>query len=122
MSIRLLHLAALSLALAAPLAAAQTKPAETPRAPEPELAVEKGLKSRIFEVKYRDPGALRSALRPLESGARGAVMEVNHELRTISVRDFPENIATMEEALKRLDRPGAAQPDVELRMHVLTAS
>jgi len=38
------------------------------------------------------------------------------------VRDFPENIAAIEEALKRLDTPQPAQPDVELRMHVLIAT
>jgi hypothetical protein len=113
----------LALALAAsPLRATQSKPPEPPRAPEAESPVEKGLKSRLFEVKYRDPNALRMALRPLGSGVRGSAVEMNPELKTISVHDFPENIAVMEEALKRLDRPEAAAHDVELRMHVLAAS
>ena len=103
--------------------AANAQPKETPRAPEPELLpVEKGLKSRIFEVKYRDLNALRNALTPLGSGARGSLVSANSELRTLTVRDFPENIATIEDALKRLDRPEAAQRDVELRIHVLAAT
>jgi len=44
------------------------------------------------------------------------------EFKTLTVRDFPENIAVIEEALKRLDVQQAAQPDIELRMHVLIAS
>jgi hypothetical protein len=38
------------------------------------------------------------------------------------VRDFPENIAAIEEAIKRLDTPEVTRPDIELRMHVLLAS
>ena len=49
-------------------------------------------------------------------------MSANTEFRTITVRDFPENIATVEEALKRLDVPGALRPNIELNMHVLIAS
>jgi type II/III secretion system protein len=123
MSLSLVRLLAVSAALAlAPAPAALAQPKETPRAPEPDLPLEKGLKSRIFEVKYRDLGALRNAVRALGSGARGAVVEANSELRVLTVRDFPENIASIEEAVKRLDRPEAAQRDVELRIHVLSAT
>ncbi len=38
------------------------------------------------------------------------------------MRDFPDNIASIEEALKRLDTPEAPRPEIELRMHVLIAS
>ena len=38
------------------------------------------------------------------------------------MRDFPENIVTMEEAIKRLDTPATPRPNVELHMHVLIAS
>jgi hypothetical protein len=96
------------------------KPAETPHAEADAPAP--GLKSRVFEVKHRDPLALRSLLKTLGSGAKGSAVDVTPELRTIAVRDFPENLATMEEALTRLDRPGAAVPDVELAIHVLSTS
>lgn len=36
--------------------------------------------------------------------------------------DFPENLATIEEAIKRLDTPVIGKPDIELHMHVLIGS
>jgi len=38
------------------------------------------------------------------------------------VRDFPENLATIEEAIGRLDVPQPARPDIEFRVYVLLAS
>jgi hypothetical protein len=61
-------------------------------------------------------------LRPLGSGFKGATIQYSSEFRTLTVRDFPENIAAIEEALKRLDTPQAARSDIELRMHILIAS
>jgi hypothetical protein len=49
-------------------------------------------------------------------------MSANRAFKTITVRDFPENIASVEESLKRLDTPEAARPEIEFRMHVLIAS
>jgi hypothetical protein len=85
---------------------------------------EKGFRGRVFEIKYRDPESVRRALVPLGSGFKGSAIAFSRELKIVSVRDFPENIATMEDALKRLDTPEAAQsrPDIELRMHVFIAS
>jgi hypothetical protein len=80
------------------------------------------LKSRVFEVHNRDARSLAATLRLLGSGATGADLSVNEELHTISVRDFPENLVTIEDALKRLDVPPAAAPDVEIRMSVLIGS
>ncbi|HJR05741.1 MAG TPA: hypothetical protein VJ842_00485 [Pyrinomonadaceae bacterium] len=79
-------------------------------------------KNRVFEVKYRDPDMLVAALRLLTSGFKGAQMSANRTFKTITVRDFPENIASVEEALKRLDTPEPARPEIEFRMHVLIAS
>jgi hypothetical protein len=69
-------------------------------------------------------------LAPLASGFKGAELRPNSEFKTITVRDFPENIAAIEEALKRLDVPlpvstkpaNAPMPNAELRLHVLLAS
>jgi hypothetical protein len=58
----------------------------------------------------------------LGSGFKGATIQFSDEFRTLTVRDFPENIAAIEEALKRLDVSQAALPDIELRMHVLIAT
>ncbi|MBA3440018.1 MAG: hypothetical protein H0T92_09150 [Pyrinomonadaceae bacterium] len=83
---------------------------------------EKGFRSRVFELKHRDPNSLFGVLGPLGSGFKGATMSVSRDFRTITVRDFPENIATIEEALKRLDTPEAPRSNIELRVHVLTAT
>src|SRR4051794_2787771 len=91
---------------AAPAFAAQQ--AETPR-PTPaasttsDYVTTTGIKSQIFEVRHRDPAALVAVLRPLGSGFAGATVAYSNEFRTLSVRDWPENIATIGEAIKRLD-------------------
>ena len=68
------------------------------------------------------PDDLIPAIRLLTSGFKGAELAASNEFRTITVRDFPENIAAIEEAIKRLDTPEVARPNIELRMHVLLAS
>lgn len=105
------------------------QPATTPTpAPQPTAARtpdyvdSSGFKGKVFDVRHRDPRSLIEALRALGSGFKGATISYSDEFKTLTVRDFPENIAAIEEALKRLDTPQAAQPDVELRMYVLIAS
>jgi type II secretory pathway component GspD/PulD (secretin) len=110
---------ALSLFLV-PVSFAQ-QPASTPR-PEPDYVTEKGFKSRVFDVKYRDATSLAQVLRNLGSGFKGATLQSNSEFKTITVRDFPENLATMEEAIKRLDAAATPRPNIELHFHVLIAS
>lgn len=97
------------------------QPSPTPR-PEPDYVTEKGFKSTVFDVKYRDAPSLAQVLRNLGSGFKGATIQSNSEFRTITVRDFPENLATMEEAIKRLDTPATPRPNIALHMHVLIAS
>ena len=81
---------------------------------------DRDLKSKVFEVKYRDAGKLAGVLQGL--GSRSASVSANSEFKTITVRDYPENLVIMEEALKRLDTPVAPRPNIELHMHVLIAS
>lgn len=116
-------------ALLATALAAQTPPATpAPQAKpaEPDLATLRAMKSKLFVVQFRDALQLQRALSALGSGANGATMRFTNEggLNTIGVRDFPENLALIEEALKRLDLPTATQKatDVELTLHVLFAS
>lgn len=90
--------------------------------PDGDFVTEKGFKSKIFEVKHRDADGLVDVLRKLTSGFKGASISASSEFKTIVVRDFPENIATIEEGLKRLDTPIAPRPNIELHMHVLVAS
>lgn len=118
---RLVIPAILFLVLALPLAA---QPSAAPKAEAPKddtYVSEKGFASRVFEVRQRDPNDLVQVLRPLGSGYRGAAINGSREFKTITVRDFPENIASIEAALKRLDVAEAARPDVELRLWVLVA-
>lgn len=87
-----------------------------------EFVTERQFKSKVFEVKYRDPSSIASVVRHLGSGFQGAAMSTNSEFKTLTVRDFPENLATIEEAIKRLDIAAAPRPNIEMRMHVLLAS
>jgi len=81
-----------------------------------------GFKNKVFDVHNRMPEDLVSVIKLLTSGFKGAQLSASNEFRTITVRDFPENIAAIDEAIKRLDTPEAARPNIELRMHVLLAS
>ncbi|MBO0863417.1 MAG: hypothetical protein J2P21_33965 [Chloracidobacterium sp.] len=89
--------------------------------PEPQYVETRDFKGKIFEIKYRRPQEIYSALVPLGSGFKGATVTPDNETQTISVRDFPENIAAIEEAIKRLDTPQSARVEssVELSIHVL---
>src|SRR5215831_12910912 len=93
-------------------AAAQSK--------EPVFAETRDFKAKVFELKYRDPGELISIVRTLSSGFKGSEVTYNGSNKTIAVRDFPENLATIEEAIKRLDVPSTrSEPSVELTIYVL---
>lgn len=78
------------------------------------------LRGAVIPIQHRDADTLASAVKLLGSGA-GAI-SVNEELRTITVRDFPENIAAIEEAVARLDQPLPRRPDLELRISILIGS
>lgn len=131
-SIRRLSLAlAVALSLcAAPAARAQDEQQQQPKQtaqaapapPQDDSVTEKGFRSKIIELKHRDPNALYSVVRPLGSGFRGSTITFNRDLRLLTIRDFPENIAAIEEALRRLDTPEPARPDIEFRVHILIAA
>ena len=79
------------------------------------------LKNRVFDVHNRAPNEIANAILLLGSGSKGAAMSVNEQLRTITVRDFPENIAAIETAIKRLDQAEIA-PIISLDISVLIGS
>jgi len=95
---------------------------QTTPAPTDNYVTNTGFKNRVFEVHNRMPEDLVPVIKLLTSGFKGAQLAASNEFRTITVRDFPENIAAIDEAIKRLDTPEVARPDIELRMHVLLAS
>ena len=92
----------------------QKKDEQTP-APQPQkLAV------KLFEIKYRNPSSLANSLQSLGSGAENTRIFPNDDLKTLTVRDYPENIAVIEEAIKRLDTPLVREePSVDLSIRVL---
>jgi hypothetical protein len=116
---RMMGACACALALV-PVSVAQETP--TPTAHEPAYVDFKGFATKMFAVTNRDPRQLIPALRLLGSGYKGALMESSSELRTITVRDFPENVASIEEAIKVLDKAEPPRPTIELRLHMLVAS
>jgi hypothetical protein len=121
-SIKQIKLAVIVLCLA--MSSTALAQQQTPQSqPSPESPVARaGLRNRVFEVKHRDPENLLSVIRLLGSGMGGANMSVNSEFNTITVRDFPENIATIEEAIRRLDTPAPATPGIEFHVHILIAT
>ena len=115
-------LATLVLTLMVISAVSAQQPTPTPEKPKDDFVTERQFKSKIFEVKYREPSSLASVLRQLGSGFKGAGISANNEFKTLTVRDFPENLATIEEAIKRLDTPAERPSSVQMHMHVLLAS
>lgn len=89
---------------------------------EEEYNTVREFRNKVFTVQNREPNAIASAVKLLGSGFKGAGLNVNSELRTITVRDFPENVAAIEEAIKRLDQRAAPEPNVELKISVLIGS
>jgi hypothetical protein len=110
----------LILVFVSPSLAQQATPSPSPK--QPDAVSHSAFRNKVFEVKHRDPNSLANTLHALGSGVAGSMISHNNEFRTISVRDFPENLAIMEEAIKRLDVPGVPRPNIELQLHVLIAS
>ena len=120
---RVFLLAAALALLAAPAAFGQAEQQQQQQArQDAEHVTVKMFQNRVYEVRNRDPQSLLRVLAPLGSGFRGAVMSANSDFRTITVRDFPENLAVVEEAIRRFDQPEAVRPGIEFRVHLLVAS
>lgn len=94
----------------------QKKEEQTPAPQVPKLAV------KLFEIKHRSPQSLANSLQSLGSGAPNTKIYANNDLQTLTVRDFPENIAAIEEALKRLDVPDKSPVSLEFQLHLIAAS
>src|SRR5258708_7476140 len=112
----------LLIAVVSAAAALGQAPSQPAPAPTDNYVTNSGFKNKVFEVQNRMPEDLIPVIRLLTSGFKGAQLAASNEFRTITVRDFPENIAAIDEAIKRLDTPEQARPNIELRMHVLLAS
>src|SRR5205809_3684231 len=108
----------ITILLAATAALAQEKKAVA----EPEYNTVREFKNKVFEIHNRDPRVVAQTVKLLGSGFKGADLSVSTELKTITVRDFPENIAAIEEAIKRLDHTAPVTPDIEFKISVLIGS
>ena len=80
------------------------------------------LQVKLFEIKHKEPEMLARAIVALGSGAPNTRIDPNNNLKTITVRDFPENIAAIEGALKRLDLPDAAPVSIQTQIYLIAAS
>ncbi|MBK6313275.1 MAG: hypothetical protein IPF53_02880 [Blastocatellia bacterium] len=100
----------------------QPGPAMAPPADRQVFVEDSGMKNQIFEVRHRDPVRLEEVLQALGSGRRGAVIDASRDFKTLTVRDFPENLATIEAAIKRLDVPAPPASDIDIRLFVVLAS
>src|SRR5690242_12256962 len=78
--------------------------------------------TKMIEIHHRAPRDIYVAIKTLGSGVQGTDLNFDNEMHTITVRDYPENIAAIEEAIGRLDKPAAATPDVQLRISILIGS
>ncbi len=109
-------------ALAAGQSAQPPKAAQA--AAESSDALNPAFRSRIFTLTHRSPNQLRDILAPLMSRARGSEIQTidRDGLKALSVRDFPENLAAIEEAVKRLDVEAPVRRQVEFHIHVLFGS
>ena len=79
------------------------------------------LQVKLFEIRHKDPGMLAGAIMALGSGSHNTRIDPNNNLKTITVRDFPENIAAIEGALKRLDLPDAAPVSIQTQIYLIAA-
>src|ERR1051325_6062895 len=89
---------------------------------EPEYNTVREYKNKVFSIQNRPVRYIYNTIRLLGSGFKGAEMSFNEELKTLTVRYYPENLAAIEEAIKRLDQPAPAQPNIEMKIAVLIAS
>jgi hypothetical protein len=89
---------------------------------EPDYNTNKSFRNKVFTITHRDPNTIAAAVKLLGSGFQGADLNINSALGTLTVRDFPENIVAIEEAIQRLDRPAPPEPDLELQISVLLGS
>ncbi|HEY4642336.1 MAG TPA: secretin N-terminal domain-containing protein [Thermoanaerobaculia bacterium] len=95
------------------------------KAPEPaadEYNTIREFRSKVFEVHNRDARDVAASVKLLGSGFKGSAISVNNDLHTITVRDFPENVAALEGAIARLDQPIASSPDIEMKISILIGS
>lgn len=99
--------------------ASKEKPAPQENAPV--------MRAQVFQVTNFAPSLLVDALRPLSSMGISSMIVANDSTKTITVRDYPENMAAIEAAIRLLDKPAsriAPEPriDVDIQISLIAAS
>lgn len=84
-----------------------------------------GMETAIIEVKYKNARELADVVRILAS-QRGLVQD-NREIKTIMVRDYPENLVKIKAAIERLDVEGPKpnfqmQDNYEVQLYLIATS
>jgi hypothetical protein len=88
-------------------------------------SVVRTLGQEVFLVKHRDPAEIVKIINFLGSGSKDAMMEANtigSDIKAITVRDFPENVAAIKAAIEKLDVPLPEYAPIEVTMNVIWAS
>lgn len=80
----------------------------------------RSLVSKVFDVKHRNPESLMNVVNVFVSG-QGRIT-FSRELKTIMIRDLAENVAAVEDALKRFDVPEQSPVSLEFQLHLIAAS
>ena len=85
------------------------------------------MRAQVFQVTNFAPSQLIDALKPLTSPGSSALIIDNNATKTISVRDFPENLAAIEAAIKILDKPASRMTpetriDIDFQINLIAAS
>jgi type II secretory pathway component GspD/PulD (secretin) len=76
------------------------------------------LVARIFKLEHQSSETVAKALKHLTSNDRESKLEYSERLDTITVRDRPNHLAAIAQAIKQLD---VATPDVSFQIRVLVA-
>ncbi|MDX2019435.1 MAG: hypothetical protein SF187_04285 [Deltaproteobacteria bacterium] len=77
------------------------------------------MQARLFRLKYQVSDDVIKAVRPLASGAKGSKIADTSAFESISIFDYPANVAAVADAIRQLDVPVV---DVAIRVHVLLAT
>jgi hypothetical protein len=102
----------------------QEKPADTTKgeSAKPEAAGKQELVQKIVDVKYANAVEVWNILSQFVDQSEGSIMRGSITLRAIALLGTAENVAKMEEAIKRLDVPPPPTPNIELTAYLLMAS
>ena len=81
------------------------------------LALPQEQVQKVVQLKYAEPQSLVRLLSPFN-----VQMQFDNRMRVISLSGSKDRVAVVEEAIKQLDVPSAAQKDIELTAYFVTGS